>query len=444
MRILPVVVLIGITCPINLDAQPKSDAVTLARTALEQLAKGEFGAVVATFDDKVREALPEEKLRATWQSVQSQFGALQRTGEPRITTKGDFRIVTIPGHFEHADLDLTFVYSPEGRIAGLNIRPASTPSSTYVDAAYVNPSNFTEREVTVDAGGWALPGTLSVPNGKGPFPAVVLVHGSGPQDRDETLGPNKPFRDLARGLASRGVAALRYEKRTRQHQAKSSAASSITVKDEVVDDAVAAVRVLRETPAIDPKQVFVAGHSLGGMLAPRIAAAAGSDVAGLIILAGAVRSLEQSVLDQTRYLANADGTVSPEEQKQIDAAAAVVERVKSLESTDAAVSVLGASVPASYLVDLRGYNPPAAAASLKLPMLILQGGRDYQVTTDDFAKWKSALGDRQNVTLKLYPQLNHLFMPGKGPSVPAEYLAAGHVAEEVVEDIATWIRSAAR
>jgi alpha-beta hydrolase superfamily lysophospholipase len=267
----------------------------------------------------------------------------------------------------------------------------------------------------------------------------VLVHGSGPSDRDATFGPNKPFRDLALGLASRGIATLRYEKRTRQHGLKIAGSTDFTVKEETVDDAVAAVRLLRTTAGVAPGRVFVIGHSLGGMLAPRIAAAAGTDVAGLIIMAGAVRSLEQSVLDQTRYLSLADGTISPDEQSQIDQLTALVAKVATLRATDPPVSIAGARAPASYWVDLRGYNSVAAARALKRPMLILQGERDYQVTTDDFAQWKAALGARPDVVLKSYPALNHLFIAGTGKSLPGEYLQAGHVAADVVSDIAAWI-----
>lgn len=440
--VLPLLFALGFTYYINAQSPQKVDAVALARTTLEQLVKGDYAAVVATFDEKVRQGLPEEKLRATWESIRTQFGAVRRIGEPRLASKGDFQIVLIPAELERSTFDIQFVYSTAGRLVGLNIRPATTSAESFTDASYVTPANFTERDVTVDVGGWPLPGTLSMPNGSGQFPAVVLVHGSGPGDRDQSLGPNKPFRDLARGLATRGVAVLRYEKRTRQHGAKIASAgaqSQFTVKEETIDDAVAAVRLLRATPGIDPKRVFVLGHSLGGMLAPRIATAAGANIAGLIIMAGAVRSLEQSILDQTRYLAKADGTISPDEQKQIAALEQLVASVKTLKPTDPPLSAAGAGAPASYWIDLRGYDPPAAAGAVKLPMLILQGGRDYQVTPDDFAKWKAALGTRPDVTLKLYPALNHLFIAGSGASLPAEYMTAGHVDEAVVRDVAEWI-----
>jgi dienelactone hydrolase len=414
------------------------DPAELGTTILTRLNAGDFAAVVATFDQKVREALPEDKLRFTWGSVVAQAGAFKSHEAPRVTTKGDFRLVVITCEFERARADLQVVVNAAGQVAGLSVRP-SAPSAPFVDAPYVDSTKFTERDVTVDAGGWPLPGTLTVPNGAGPWPAVVLVHGSGPSDRDETIGPNKVFRDLAHGLASRGIAVLRYEKRTRVHGARIRPLLTFTVKEETVDDAVAAVALLGKTAGIDPKRVFVAGHSLGGMVAPRIAVAAGAGVRGLVILAGAVRSLEQSIYDQSRYLSLLDGTISPDEQRQLDAYAQMAARIKTLAATDAPVEVGPIAAPASYFVDLRGYDPPAAAARLAVPMLILQGGRDYQVTMDDFAKWKAALGSRPNASFADFPAANHLFIAGAGPSTPAEYMAAGHVAAEVIEAIAAWV-----
>jgi alpha-beta hydrolase superfamily lysophospholipase len=215
----------------------------------------------------------------------------------------------------------------------------------------------------------------------------------------------------------------------------------LTVKEEVIDDVVAAVRLVRAAEGIDARRIFVAGHSLGGMLVPRIAAAAGADLFGVIVMAGAVRSLEQSIADQTRYLALADGTISPDEQPLVDEAAGLVERVKALKSGDPPISFAGISAPATYWLDLRGYHPPNEAQKVTLPMLVLQGERDYQVTMEDFAKWRAALTSRSDVLFRSYPALNHLFIAGAGSSAPAEYMTAGHVAEEVVRDIGAWVTS---
>jgi alpha-beta hydrolase superfamily lysophospholipase len=197
--------------------------------------------------------------------------------------------------------------------------------------------------------------------------------------------------------------------------------------------------MLRSQPRIDSARVFVLGHSLGGMLVPRIAAA-DSKLAGAIVMAGAARPLERAILEQTTYLANADGTVTPDEQKAIDEAQTLVDAVAALTPANATGAKPLMNVPVSYWLDLKGYDPPAAAKGVTVPMLVLQGERDYQVTPAEFARWKDALGTRRDVAFHSYPALNHLFIAGAGRSLPAEYDQSSHVAEDVVNDIAAWIK----
>jgi dienelactone hydrolase len=359
-----------------------------------------------------------------------------------VEQSGDYTVVYVTTAFGTQTLDTKVVYDAAGKVAGLFFVPtAGAASTSYEPPAYVTADAFAEQEVTVGTGAWALPGTLSLPTGTGPFPAVVLVHGSGPQDRDETIGPNKPFRDLAGGLASRGVAVLRYDKRTKVYAERmAGSADTITTKEETIDDAVSAVRLLRERPDVDPNRIFVLGHSLGGTLAPRIGSAS-ADVAGLILLAGAARPLEDVILEQTTYLLGLQSGLSDAERTaQIDEVRAQVAKVKDPAlSVDTPVGELPLGIPAAYWLDLRGYDPAAAAATLATPVLVLQGGRDYQVTTADYHLWQAALLGRPGAAFKLYPDLNHLFVTGSGKSTPAEYEIAGHVAPPVVADIATWI-----
>jgi dienelactone hydrolase len=280
-----------------------------------------------------------------------------------------------------------------------------------------------------------------MPAGEGPFPAVVLVHGSGPHDRDESIGPNKPFRELAWGLGARGIAVLRYEKRTKEYAAKiKPLMRGITVKEETIDDALAAVALLKTTKGINPKKIFVLGHSLGGALIPRIGAR-DDGIAGFIVLAGSARPLEDVILEQMEYILSRKGTPSPQEKAEIDKLKAQVANVKSpalSESTPDGDLPFG--IPARYWLDLRGYSPPEAAARLKQPMLIMQGGRDYQVSVADFEGWKKALGSRPNVTLTIYPTLNHLFVAGEGKCRPEELLIRKRMDEHVIDDIAGWIK----
>ncbi len=162
------------------------------------------------------------------------------------------------------------------------------------------------------------------------------------------------------------------------------------------------MHVLRTTPRVDPNRIFVLGHSLGGMLVPRIAAAR-PPVAGFVVMAGAARPIQQALVEQARYLAQVDGAITAEAQKQIDQFQQVMDRINALTSADAsnAERILGAS--ASYWLDLRGYDPPIAAVLVKEPMLVLQGERDYQVTMEEFARWKSALAGRTDVAFHSYP-----------------------------------------
>jgi dienelactone hydrolase len=296
-----------------------------------------------------------------------------------------------------------------------------------------------EREIVIGEAPLALPGLVTLPPGKGPFALVVLVHGSGPNDRDETVGPNRPFRDIAHGLAERGVAVLRYDKRTRVYP-MSFANRAFTVREETIDDALAAIRVGRTIPEVDSLRVVVAGHSLGGMLAPRIAEMDGR-LAGVILLAGASDESFPDMIDRQfaylRTLAGADTTAIAAQQRAIGPALA---RARALTPADSAdlTPLLGA--PAAYWLDLAAYNSLATAKRLRTPLLVLQGARDYQMGELAHARWQSELAGRSDVTFRLYPGLNHLFMTGTGPGNPAEYAVPGRVAEIVIEDLAAWVR----
>jgi hypothetical protein len=207
-----------------------------------------------------------------------------------------------------------------------------------------------------------------------------------------------------------------------------------------VPHAVAAIRLLREHPAVDPAQVFVAGHSLGGTAAPRVAAAEPA-VAGLIILAGGAAPLHWSAVRQLGYLASLEAGTPAAAQPLLEA---ITRQARAVDdpglSTATPSSELPFGVPAAYWLDLRGYNPAEAAAALGKPMLIVQGGRDYQATVaGDLSVWQAALHDRPDVTIRVYDADNHLFFVGSGASTPAEYEPAQHVDPVVVADIARWL-----
>ncbi len=343
-----------------------------------------------------------------------------------------------------AQVAVSVTVDAQGLIGGLHIGPVTPPTTVpYQPPSYADQQSFTEQSVTVGEGTqWALPGTLTLPKGTGPFPVVILVQGSGPNDRNETIGPNRPFQDLAWGLASRGIAVLRYDKRTfvypKQTQAESA---TFTVQQESVDDALQAAKLVRSMPEIDSQRIYVLGHSLGGYVAPRIGQQDLS-LAGLIMLAGGTRPLEDVILDQVTYLDSLNGGPTPAQTAALDELKAQVARVKDPKlSSSIPASELPLGIPAAYWLNLRGYQPASVAAGLDMRLLILQGARDYQATTADFAGWQAALSGHSNAKLVLYPDLNHLFQTGSGKSTPAEYEKPGHVAEKVITDIAEWVKA---
>lgn len=294
---------------------------------------------------------------------------------------------------------------------------------------------WSEREFTVGEGRLSLPGTLSMPKGAGPFPAVVLVHGSGPSDRDGTVGPNHPLRDIAQGLAERGVAVLRYDKRTRVHPFAFAADPDAGVDEESTHDAVAAVAALQATPGIDPGRVFVFGHSLGAMLTPRIVARAEGASGGVLYAASARRMLDLLPEQVARQgeLQGADTAATAAALERINEAVARLRAGEVFDTTP----VLGA--PAGYFRSTEELDPVAEARAVRQPLLILHGGRDLQVTETDWQAWDAAFADDPRVTLKRYPELGHLGITANAGSPMATYFTPGHVDEALIEDVAAWV-----
>jgi uncharacterized protein len=410
------------------------DLLDRSSVLVRALAERDFERVVRALDPKAGALLDATKLELAWRTATASLGAFRSELERRSARELGHESVTVTCELERGRIDVKLVYDAERRVAGLWLLPAWSPP------AYADPSRFVETELTVGEGTWALPGTLTRPSGDGPFPAVVLVHGSGPHDRDESIGPNKPFKDLAWGLATRGVAVVRYEKRTKVHlHTIRDSKQRFTVNEETVDDALSALALLRRSERIDPAHVLVLGHSMGGSMLPRIGAR-DPKLAGLIALAAAATATEDAIVAQFRYVFELDGALDDEEKKKLAALEEQAKKVRALGAGDLeAPAIFGA--PPSYWLDLQGYDPAREAKKLRAPVLFLQGGRDYQVTRADFERFRRALVGKKNVRFELYDSLNHLFFAGTGRITPAEYERAGNVDERVIEDITRFVES---
>lgn len=419
-------------------ADEHADArIRRAREILKLFLDEKFDEFVAIGDEQVRGSFTAEQARAVKSQLEAQFGPYEGEQDARYQRIGELDAVTFTLLHAKNRLKLVVSLDAEDRMAGFRIVGVES-REPYQSPAYVDPGAFRDEPVTVRTGEYELPGTLSLPVTRARHPGLVLVHGSGPHDEDETVLANKPFRDLAGGLASRGVAVLRYEKRTHKYGDRMDP-HEVKLEQETIDDALAAVALLRERPEIDPQRVFVLGHSLGGMAAPLIAQR-DDRLAGIVIMAGNARSILDLLEDQIEYVSGIDGEVSDEEATLLADVRRQTEAIRSGEF-DGSERLLGP--PLAYWADLHGRDPVGAAEALERPILIVHGGRDYQVTDKDFAIWEKRLGGRENVTLKRYPRLNHLMVAGEGRSRPEEYATVGHVDEQVVADLAEWLQSRA-
>ncbi|WP_170873037.1 alpha/beta hydrolase [Azonexus hydrophilus] len=393
---------------------------------LDYLDAGRYSEATAMFTPRLVEALPAGRLHVFWASLPALYGQPLRRGRPVDEEFLSGYKVRIGLEFEQAMLVAEITINSQQQIGSFMLLPDDSP------APLVKNARFAETAFDVPLQRGSLPATLTRPNGPGPFPGVVLVHGSGPHDRDESIGPNRPFRDLAHGLAARGIAVLRYEKRSRVRPG--DYAGDFSVDDETTDDAVAALQLLAGTPGIGP--VFIFGHSQGGMLAPRIARRAGI-AAGAILWAAPARPVGSALIEQLGRIAAMDGNTSADEQKTIDQIAQGLARIRQGDNPPRAEAPL--QLPATYWRSLDDILAVDEAKQAKIPLLILHGGRDYQVTDTDWQTWRDAFADDPRATLKRYSALNHLGIAGSGRSTPDEYLSSGQVDAGLIEDSASWI-----
>lgn len=437
----------GVWAPITVYAQESTDTEQKAETQevfdavayVKLLCGGDVAELESnyTYTEDFLNAMEASGGFGTLQESLKELGALQEAEEPLVQEVSGYVIYSVPCKFETMNLNLQVTMDGEGNIAGI---VTMEYQGKEVEAL---PEGLTETELVLTLSsqkGWELPGTLTMPEGDGPFPAVVLVHGSGPNDRDETIGPNKPFRDLAWGLAQQGIAVYRYDKRTMVYGQEMVADTQLTLNEETVEDAKDAVALLRAQECIDPEQVYVLGHSLGGEALPRIdsALAEGETAAGYIFMAAPARDLAAMMREQYDFLYSFETELDEEAEAQKKAVYEELDKLDDLDALDENAAVLGAYK--KYWEDLKRYNPVESAVNMTAPCLVLQGEEDYQVTMEDYNLWEEAFGEKEGWEFRSYPGLTHLFMEGSLDNGNADYMKQQKVDEAVIADIAAFIK----
>lgn len=323
---------------------------------------------------------------------------------------------------------------------------ARQPTYASVEVGFANP-----------AGGHVLAGTLTVPQGKGPFPAVVLVHGSGPVDRDETIREHKPFLVLADHLSRQGIAVLRYDKRG---VGKSGGVYKDATTHDFASDAEAALAFLRGRPEVDVKRIGMAGHSEGGLIAPLVAAR-DPNLAFVVMLAGPGVRGELLMVEQialgTKAAGMPDEAVARERELNRAVFAAIVAEPRPELAGDKARLILEEAerkgiLPAGTAAQrtqtfaspwfhafLR-HEPGPVLQSVRQPILVLNGERDLQVPAAmNLGAIRTALKGNAHAVVKELPALNHLFQTAR-TGAGSEYAEIEEsVAPLALDTVSDWI-----
>jgi fermentation-respiration switch protein FrsA (DUF1100 family) len=349
-------------------------------------------------------------------------------GKPVVATKLLMKVanVTTEIYFDAATKKVLRVYTagpPDAELIRVGFELAGAAPK-----AVEPPVGATERTVTFkQLDGTPYPAVLCLPKDPAHVPVVVMLAGSGPNDRDETIGPNKPFRDLAWGLAERGVATLRFDKRTFAFPKSYKG----TLESESIDDGVDAVTFAGTLPEIDRNRVYVLGHSLGGLAAIYVGERV--PVAGIILMATAGRPMDQVIRDQVKEL-----TAGQDEARQQETLAqqdSIMAKVRAGTATAAELQ----GQPPDAIRDMIVRDPIAELKKTRAPLLVLKGDKDAQVFQADFAALAAVAATRPGSASLLFPNLTHIFTPSDGAAGVRAIFQPGHVSPEVIDQIASWI-----
>lgn len=418
-----------------------SEMQSLAQSAVQSMMAGDFEAVASTFDAAVAEQLDAVSLKAAWDGAVSILGAHLSSESITGQSDGDYYTATIVERYEENGLRVSLAYNKDKEIAGIYFDYAPA-------VAQITENEFlTEHEVTVVADtSMPLSAFLTMPKGVSNPPVVVLVQGTGATDKNETVYNNKPFLDIAHGLAKQGIATIRYDKRFFTYPDKAmELGSNLTLEDETLDDVNAILELLRKDDRINSAKIYILGHSLGGMLAPAIAAE-NPDIKGIISMAGTLYPFHEVAYHQSKAIEKTLLTSPDTDEATLALLASQMELIeKDVEIMRGDISqlpddqlLMGFHV--GYLKSAKEYAGINFIDDLTVPILVLQGDADFQVYVDiDFLFWQETLEDRDNVTLKLYEGLNHLMMETNGKSDASEYQVKGVVSQNVIDDIADFV-----
>lgn len=431
------VIITLLLCALCSEAQ-QADLLKQTNAIIRYLQYREFDQVYQLLDPAtMQRQISADELEMMWDGFIEKYDSIQTVHEPDVKKKDTLWVSETKIDFVKKSFILQLSFNKEGVICGLFLRNINLP---YSPPAYVNTLSFYEQKLTIAAKGIVNEGVLSVPKTSSMPPLVIIVGGSGPTSMDATSGSNKPYKDLAWGLASKGVAVYRYNKRTcnKENLIKQDLLT-FGLKEEYADDLKALIQYFQRSGKIDPERIYILGHSQGGFMLPYFAKENNSKIKGYISLAGNFSTIAEMLPYQFRYLQSlSSDTAVVQAYNAYIAKAGYMQRNATNPKASPDSMISGMTV--HYMLDMEKNKPANLVKYISAkPVLLIQGGRDYQVPVTELELWKNALRNSCCATFKTFDKLNHLMLEGEGISGPAEYSIPSNIPEYVPGLISEWI-----
>ena len=435
-----IVAALFILCLASAEASP------LPQTPLsfmQMLYRGEFQAVFEQSTPDMQAALGSaDGFAATWAQLEQSFGAFEEIVSDTAKEQAGMTVGSVVCAYQLVDVTFNVAVTADGLLAGLTVAAAKPKAAE----STADQTQFVSEPITLRAGeADETQGMLTLPNGEGPFPVVLMMQGSGPSDMNETAYGLTPFRDIAEGLAQTGIASIRYDKYSFAHadlmQADPALINSFTIEQEYITDARDALALLQADERIG--DIYLLGHSQGAMLVPRVMQELGAEsFQGGIMLAGSPLPLWELQYHQNLALFS---QLTPEDraaaQEALDAETAKLSSMLTL-SDDELKAMTFFGISAYYQKDEMSFDAAQTAIVLQKPLFIAQGGKDWQVTpADGIELWRAVLADQNFAQYKEYPDMNHMLcdMAGDAAGDASDYQAGETVSKTLIDDIAAWV-----